>query len=153
MDQIVEQLIQINTKDWLDIVGIILPILLTIIIIFQNKIYSHRTDVLEKKIYNSDQINRYQNYILDIFNTYNDFCDTIFRSGFDDNVKSGNVFLANTWVNNLISMRITIGRNLDLAKLIFGQSNKELYCMIEERFELAMEIISKYLEYINSGRI
>ena len=59
MDQIVEQLIQINTKDWLDIVGIILPILLTIIIIFQNKIYSHRTDVLEKKIYNSDQINRY----------------------------------------------------------------------------------------------
>ncbi len=143
MDQIVEQLIQINTKDWLDIVGIILPILLTIIIIFQNKIYSHRTDVLEKKIYNSDQINRYYNYILDIFNTYNDFCDTIFRSGFDDNVKSGNVFLANTWVNNLISMRITIGRNLDLAKLIFGQSNKELYCMIEERFELAMEIISK----------
>lgn len=153
MEQIVEQLIKINTKDWLDIVGILLPILLTIVIIVQNKIHSHRTDELEKKIYNRDQINRYHGYILDIYNTYNDFCDIIFSSGFDDNVKSGNVNLANSWVNNLINMRISIGRKLDLAKLIFGQSNKELYSIIEERFKLAMEIISKYLEYINSGKL
>ena len=153
MEQIVEQLIQVNTKDWLDIVGILLPIILTIVIIIQNKIYSHRADELEKKIHSREQINRYHDDILSVYNTYYDFCDTIFTSGFDDNVKSGNVYLANSWVNNLINMRISIGRKLDLAKLIFGQSNKKLYSMIEERFNLAIEIISKYLEYINSGKL
>lgn len=54
MDQIVEQLINLNRKDCLDIVGILLPIILTVVIIFQNRIYSHRTDKLEKQIYNRD---------------------------------------------------------------------------------------------------
>lgn len=44
MDQIVEQLININRKDCLDIIGILLPIILTMVIIFQNRIYSRRTD-------------------------------------------------------------------------------------------------------------
>lgn len=153
MDQIVEQLINLNRKDCLDIVGILLPIILTVVIIFQNRIYSHRTDKLEKQIYNRDQVNQHQGYILDIYNTYYVFCDTVFTSGFDNNVKIGNVNLANTWVNNLIIMRLSIGRNMDLAKLIFERSNKELYNIIEERFRLSIKIIDKYIEYINSGKL
>lgn len=153
MDQIVEQLINLNKKDCLDIVGILLPIILTAVIIFQNRIYSHRTDVLEKQIHNRDQVNQHQGYILAIYNTYYVFCDTVFTSGFDNNVKIGNVNLANTWVDNLITMRLSIGRNMDLAKLMFGKSNKELYYIIEERFKLSIKIIDKYIEYINSGKL
>lgn len=153
MDQIVEQLIKLNERDFLDIGEILLPILLTIVIIVQNKIYSDRTDRLEKQICNRDQVSQYQSYILAIYNTYYDFCDTIFTSGFDNNVKNGNVNLANAWVNNLIAMKLSIGRRMDLAKLIFGRSNKELYDIVEERFKLSIEIIDKYMEYINTGNL
>jgi hypothetical protein len=153
MNQIVEQLIKLNSRDWLDIVGIVLPIILTVVIIFQNRIYSRRTDELEKQIHNRDQVNRYQSFILTIYNTYYDFCDTIFTSGFDNNIKNGNVNLANAWVNNLIIMRLEIVRNMDLAKLIFGRRNKELYHIVEERFKLSIKIIDKYVGYINSGKL
>lgn len=153
MDQIVEQLINLNKKDCLDIVGILLPIILTVVIILQNRVYSIRTDELEKQIYNRDQINHSQSHILAIYNTYYVFCDTILTSGFDNNVKIGNVNLAHAWINNLITMRLSIGRNLDLAKLMFEKSNKELYLVIEERFRLSIKIIDKYMEYINSGKL
>ena len=137
----------------MDIVGILLPIILTIVIIWQNRIYSQRTDKLEKQIHNKGQINQHQDYILAIHNTYYAFCDTLFTSGFDNNVKIGNVNLANSWVNNLINMRLLIGRNMDLAKLMFGRSNKELYNIIEERFKLSIKLIDKYIKYVNSGKL
>ena len=52
MEQIVEQLIKLNKRDLLDIVGILLPIILTVIIIVQNRVYSLRTDALQKQIHN-----------------------------------------------------------------------------------------------------
>lgn len=153
MDQIVEQLIKMNSRDLLDIIGIVLPIILTVIIIFQNKIYAQRTDALQKNIYNRDQDNQHQGFLLDIYNTYYDFGETIFTSGFYNNVKCGNVNLANAWVNNLITLKSSIGRNMDLAKLVFGRNNEELYHIVEERFQLSIKIIDKYLYYINSGRL
>ena len=153
MEKIVEQLMKLNSRDWLDIVGVLLPIVLTIVIIIQNKIYSEITNKLQKQIHNRDQINRYHDDVLIIYNTYYEFCDTIFTSGFSYNVESGNVNLALAWINNLNTLRLSIGRNLDLAKLIFGRSNKELYSIIEERFQLAIKIIDQYLNYINSGRL
>ena len=153
MDQIIEQLINLNRKDWLDIAGILLPIILTMVIICQNKIYSHRADKLEKQIHNRGQINQHQDYILAIYNTYYVFCDMLFTSGFYNNVKMGNVNLVNPWINNLITMRSSIGRNRDLAKLMFGRSNKKLYNIIEERFKLSIKIIDKYVEYVNSGKL
>lgn len=153
MDQVIEQLIKLNERDVLDIIGILLPIILTIVIIFQNRMYSCRTNELQKQIHNRDRINQFHNDILAIYNTYYDFCDIIFTSGFDNNVKIGNVNLAATWINNLYVMRLTIGRKMDLAKLIFSQSNNTLYSLIEERFQLAIKIIDKYLEYINTGKL
>lgn len=153
MDQVIEQLIKLNERDWLDIIGSLLPIILTIVIIIQNIIYFNRSDKLQKQIHNRDRANQYHDDILMIYNTYYEFCDTIFTSGFSNNVKSGNVNLAVAWVNDLFKLRLSIGRKIDLSKLIFGQSNKELYCILEERFELAIKIIDKYMEYINSGRL
>lgn len=153
MDQVVEQLIKLNKRDWLDIIGVLLPIVLTVVIIVQNRIYSCNANRLQKQIHNRDRINQYHDDILSIYNTYYDFCDTIITSGFEYNVKSGNFDLAVAWTDNLITMRLSIGRKMELAKLIFGRSNEELYSIIEERFKLSIRIIEKYLEYINSGRL
>lgn len=153
MEQIIEQLMKVNERDWLDVIGILIPIILTVVIIIQNIIYFNRSDKLQKQIHNRDRINQYHNDILMIYNTYYEFSDVVFTSGFADNVKSANINRASTWTNNLITLRISIGRKIDLSKLIFGQSNKKLYCVLEERFKLAIEIIDKYLSYVNSGRL
>ncbi len=151
MDEIVKQLIELNKKDWLDIVGILLPLVLTVVVIFQNRIYSKRTDDLQKAIHNSEQKNRYHDDIFKIYSTYYSFCDVIFQSGFAFNVRRGDIYLANTNLNNVVSLRLTLGRNLDLAKLIFEKSNNFLYKIIEDRIILEMEIIDLYLKYINDG--
>ncbi|MCH5248739.1 MAG: hypothetical protein J1E98_02345 [Lachnospiraceae bacterium] len=153
MEQIVEQLIKLNRRDLLDIVGILLPIVLTVVIIVQDIVHFRRTNELQKQIHNRDRAKQYHDDILIIYNTFYEFCDTIFTSGFSYNVESGNYNLASTWINNLNTLRISIGRNQDLAKLIFGRSNKGLYSIIEDRFSLSTKIIDKYIEYINSGRL
>ena len=153
MEQIVKQLIELNRRDWLDVVGILLPIILTVIIIIQDIIHFRRTNKLQKQIHSRERINQYHDDILTIYNTFYEFCDTIITSGFRYNVESGNVNLATTWLNNLNNLRTLIGRNQDLAKLIFGRSNKKLYSIIEERFSLSIKIIDKYIEYIISGKL
>ena len=48
--------------------------------------------------------------------------------------------------------RVTINKNLDLARLIFGKNNEDLYRMVEKRIKLQTIIIDKYVEYLNSGK-
>ena len=146
-------MILFNKKDWLDIIGTILPILLSVVIIIQNRVFSYRTNKLEKYIYNRDQVNRYRDDILAIYNTYYEFCDTIIASGFCNSVETGNVNEANLMINKLNNMKMLIGKKLDLSKLLFGKNNKELYDIVEDRFELAKKIIDKYLTYIYSGKL
>lgn len=134
-------------------VGILLPIILTVVIIVQDIIHFRRTNELQKQIHNRDRVNRYHDDVMTIYKTYYEFCDTIFTSGFYYNVESGNVYLATTWINNLNTLKLLIGRNLDLAKLIFGRSNKEFYNIIEKRFTLSILIIDKYIDYITNGRL
>lgn len=137
----------------MDIVGVLIPIILTVVIIIQDIIHFRRTNKLQRQIHNRDRINQYHNDVLTIYNTYYEFCDTIFTSGFSYHVESGNVNLCISWINNLNILRTSIGRNRELAKLIFSRSNKELYGIIEERFTLSIEIIGKYIKYITSGRL
>lgn len=153
MEQIVEQLIKLNTRDRLDIVGILLPIVLTVIIIIQDIIHFRITNKLQKQIHSRDRINWYHDDIWTIYKTYYEFNDTIFTSGFSYNVESGNVNMAVDGIINLNTLKLSIARNLDLAKIIFGRSNKELYSIIEERFTLSFEIIDKYIKYITGGKL
>ena len=55
MAQIVEQLIELNEKDWVDIIGILIPIMLTILIIVQNIVYHRQNSRLQREIYNREQ--------------------------------------------------------------------------------------------------
>lgn len=151
MDEIVEQMIYLNKKDLWDVAGILLPILLTIVIIIQNKMYSKRTDDLQKRIHNIEQKNQYHDDILRIYGTFYQFCDEIIGSGFAHNVKCWDINSAYKQIDKVNFLRLSIGRNLDLAKLIFGKSNQELFDIIDTRIKLETEIIDGYLKYINDG--
>lgn len=153
MDQIVEQLIKLNEKDYLDILGILIPIILTIVIIIQNKVYLKKTQLLQKQIQTRDQINQFHEEILSIYNIYYEFYDAIIKSGFLYNLKSANITLVFYQMNDLNNLRMLIGRRQDLAKLLFGRNNEKLYNIIEARCKIAMDIIDKCIDYINSDKL
>lgn len=153
MDQIVEQLIKLNEKDCLDILGILIPIILTIVIIIQNIVYLKKTQLLQKQIQTRDQINQFHEEILSIYNIYYEFYDAIIKSGFLYNLKSANITLVFYQMNDLNNLRMLIGRRQDLAKLLFGRNNEKLYNIIEARCKIAMDIIDKCIDYINSNKL
>lgn len=153
MEQITEQLIVLGQKDYWDKCGIIIPITLTILIFIQNIVFYIRDRDLKKKIYNREERNRYHDDILLVYNTYYDFCDCILTSGFANHVRMGNCNMAIAWMNNVIYLRQNIGRKRELARLLFKKSDDKLYGIIESRFDLALRIIDKYVDYINSGKM
>ena len=64
-------------KDLLDILGILIPIILTVLIIVQNNNYEKNNQKLQKQIHNRDIINRFHDDVLRIYNTYYDFTYTV----------------------------------------------------------------------------
>ena len=153
MEDIVKELIKLNQRDCFDIVTIILPILLSIIIIVQNIVYAKRTTALQKMIHNREWAQQYHEDILLLYNTYHEFIDIIQISGFENNVRSGNVNAAFGWINNIQLLKTTILRRKDLAKLLFKKKNENLYNIIKKSFEQEIEIIDKYIAYLSSGKL
>ena len=153
MEDIVKELIKLNQRDCFDIVTIILPILLSIIIIVQNIVYAKRTTALQKMIHNREWAQQYHEDILLLYNTYYEFKDVIQASGFENNVRSGNVNAAFGGINNIQILKTNILRRKDLAKLLFKKKNENLYTIIKKSFEQEIEIIDKYIAYLSSGKL
>ena len=153
MEDIVKELVKLNQRDWLDIIAILVPIVLSIIIVMQNKIYEHRNAELQKRIHNREWAQQYHDDILLVYNTYYEFCDIIFTSGFSHNVEIGYVNAAIAWINQLQILKMNILRRKDLAKLLFQKKNPEMFNVIDACFNKENEIIDKYIEYISSGKL
>lgn len=153
MEDIVQELVKLNQRDLLDIISILVPIVLSGIIIVQNKIYEHRNVELQKRIHNREWSQQYHDDILLVYNTYYEFCDTIFNSGFSYNIEIGNVNAAIAWINQLQILKMNILRRKDLAKLLFQKKNSEMFNVIDACFNKENEIIDKYIDYISSGKL
>ena len=153
MEDIVKELVKLNQRDLLDIISILVPIILSGIIIVQNKIYEHRNVELQKRIHNREWSQQYHDDILLVYNTYYEFCDTIFNSGFSYNIEIGNVNAAIAWINQLQILKMNILRRKDLAKLLFQKKNSEMFNVIDVCFNKENEIIDKYIDYISSGKL
>ena len=153
MEEIVEQLQLLNKKDIIDVIGILVPILLSIIIIIQNIVYFRKTKSFQKKLHKDDYKLKLHDDILRIYGTYYEFRDVIEGSGFAKNVRTGQVILATEQAKQLLNLRNTITKNLDLARLLFCQEDNELFSVVEESTDLQLEIIKKYLKYIYSGKL
>ncbi len=132
VQDIVIELTKLNQKDWLDIVAILGPIILTFIIIWQNKVYERRNIALQKRIHNKEWSQQYHNEILLLYNTYYEFCDIVMSSGFSYHVKCGNVNAALSCVNDMNMLKNNILRREDLARLLFGKNNPDLYSTITQ---------------------
>ena len=153
MEDIVKELVKLNQRDLFDVATVVIPILLSAIIIIQNKIYASRTTELQKMIHNREWAQQYHGDILLLYNTYYEFIDIIHSSGFNNNVRSGNVNMALGWISNIQTLKMNILRRKDLAKLLFEKKNENLYNIIKKCFEQETEIIDRYITYLMSGKL
>lgn len=153
MEDIVKELVKLNQKDLFDVVTIVIPILLSAIIIIQNKIYANRTTEMQKMIHNREWVQQYHGDILLLYNTYYEFMDIIHSSGFNNNVRSGNVNIALGWISNIQILKMNILRRKDLAKLLFEKKNENLYNIIKKCFEQEIDILDRYITYLMSGKL
>lgn len=138
-------------KTLFDYVSTFLPILLSALLIIQNFIIDLRNKKLQKEIHNRDIRLRRHDDILSIYSIYYDVMSLLYTSNFVFEVKQGNVNYVMNYYNNLFLMKNNILRKLDIANLLFRHSDSELFEVIETRFKLAVEIINKYLAYINGN--
>ncbi len=152
MEDIVNELVKLNQKNLFDVVTVVIPIFLSAIIIIQNKIYASRTTELQKMIHNREWAQQYHGDILLLYNTYYEFIDIIYSSGFNNNVRSGNVNVALGWISNIQTLKMNILRRKDLAKLLFEKKNVNLCKIIKNGFEKEIEIIDRFTTYIMSGK-
>lgn len=153
MEDIVKELVKLNQRDLLDIVAVLVPIFLSAIIIVQNKIYEHRNTELQKRIHNREWSQQYHDDILLVYNTYYEFCDVIFNSGFSYNIEIGYVNAVTAGVNQLQILRGNILRRKDLTRLLFQKKNPEMYDVIDTCFNREIDIIGKYIDYVSSGKL
>lgn len=153
MEDIAKELARLNQRDWLDIIAILVPMVLSVIIIIQNKNYEHRNVELQKRIHNREWSQQYHDDILLVYNTYYEFCDAIFNSGFSYNVEIGYVNAAIAWQSQLQTLKENILRRKNLAKLLFQKKNSEMFKVINACFNREIEIIDKYMAYIFSGKL
>lgn len=138
-------------KDLLDILGILIPIILTVLIIVQNNNYEKNNQKLQKQIHNRDIINRFHDDVLRIYNTYYDFTYTVRVSGFEENMRTGNGGWVNNYIGNIYNLKERVVSNKNLARLLFEAKNKDLYNIVSERNNLAIDILDKYINYYASG--
>lgn len=138
-------------KTLFDYVSTFLPILLSALLIIQNFIIDSRNKKLQKEIHNRDIKLRKHDDILSIYSVYYEVMDLLYSSNFVFEVKQGNINYVMNCRYNLVSLRSNIIRKLDLATLLLKRSDNELFKIVETRFKLAIEIIDKYLYYINGN--
>lgn len=153
MNQIVEQLIELNHRDWLDYIGLLLPAFISAVLIVQNGVINKRNLELQKQIHNRDIVNQAHEDILRIYRSYYDFIDAVYTSQLVERVKHADVNFAFSYTNHLFSIKRHIIQSRDLARLLLSNSDPEMYQIVEECLNNEIAIIDKYYEYISNGRL
>ena len=138
-------------KTLFDYLSTLIPIVLSALLIVQNFIINYRNKKLQKEIHNRDIRLRKHDDILNIYYTFYEFTDLLYTSNFIYEVKQGNISYVMNYRNNLMIIRYNLLKKLDLAALLFKRNDNEFYVIIEERIKLSIEIIDKYLGYIQGN--
>ena len=153
MDKIVEQLILLNSRDWIDIGGTLIPIIISLFLLYQNHVISQRNEILQKQIHRRDILNQAHDDVLKIYRTYYDFCDALFTSNLAESVRHADVTAANYHLQGIYNMKREILQNLDLARLLFSQAEFDTFAIIEDRFNNMIKLLDMYHDYIFSRRL
>ena len=60
MENIVNELIKLNQRDWFDIGTVVIPIILSVLIVIQNIHFARRSAILQKEIHNREWAQHYE---------------------------------------------------------------------------------------------
>ena len=138
-------------KTLFDYIATCLPILLSALLVAENVVFHYRDKKLQQEIHNRDIRLRKHDDILAIYSVYYEVIDLLYTNNIAVEVKLGNIYYVMNCRFSLSALRSNIIKKLDLASLLLKRSDNELYKNVEARFKLAIEIIDKYLYYINGN--
>ena len=66
-------------------------------------------------------------------------------------MRTGNGGWVNNYIGNIYNLKERVVSNKNLARLLFEAKNKDLYNIVSERNNLAIDILDKYINYYASG--
>lgn len=153
MDELVRAIIELDNKNVIDYIIAFSPVVLSIAIIVQSFCQNRANQCQQKKIHEQNLWMQNQNNILKIYGMYYEFNRVIYDSNIYFEMQWANDTAVYNKLNDIWKLRNDFGITLDLARLLFDNSDKDLYLKIEERYNLAIEIIDKCNEYLQSGKM
>lgn len=128
------------SPDWINIIcGILLPLVISVIVIFQNKKINKNNERLQKNIYNHEVRNKKYDIILNSYVAYIDVVQSLPLSKEGLNYLSNNNPIATEIITNIINARERILLETKKLKLLL-KNDIELITTIEQLNTLYQEI-------------
>ena len=128
------------SPDWVNIIcGILLPLVISVIVIFQNKKINKNNEKLQKNIYNHEVRNKKYDIILNSYVAYIDVVQSLPLSKEGLNCLSNNNPIATEIITNIINARERILLETKKLKLLL-KNDIELITTIEQLNTLYQEI-------------
>lgn len=128
------------SPDWVNIIcGILLPLVISVIVIFQNKKINKNNEKLQKNIYNHEVRNKKYDIILNSYVAYIDVVQALPLSKEGLNCLSNNNPIATEIITNIINARERILLETKKLKLLL-KNDIELITTIEQLNTLYQEI-------------
>ena len=162
IDELINEIGANTVPLWLSIIGIFVPILISIIVLWQGCRQNKRNLELQQQITNSEE--RLQKEIStkeikvqmhgDFLKIYDDFCiaqNVIGKA--KDNMSNifANPNISLQWTNDLINANNGVCQAMNRARLLLPTDDKEFLDILRKVFEKYRELTDKVIDYIDTG--
>lgn len=168
IDELINAINNNSVPFWLTIIGIFVPIAISLLVWWQSHRQNKKNIALQKQITASEE--RLQKEISskeikaqmhgDILKIYDDFCFAQNTIGYaKDNVhtifsnfnSNNGISLPLQWINNVTAASITLCQAFNRAKLLLPSEDKELRTILESIWGKYKDLKAKVDEYFYSG--
>ena len=162
IDELINEISANSVPLWLSIIGVFVPILLSLLVLWQGYRQNKRNIELQQQITNSEE--KLQKEISakeikvqmhgDFLKIYDDFCVAQSVIGkAKDNISNifSNPNIALQWTNDLINANNGVCQAMNRAHLLLPTSDKQFLEVLKNAFEKYRELTSKVIDYTNTG--
>lgn len=162
IDELINKISENSVPLWLSIIGIFVPILISLLVLWQGYRQNRRNIELQQQITNSEEklqkeISAKETKVQmhgDFLKIYDDFCIAQSVIGkAKDNIP--NIFfnpnIALQWTNDLINANNGVCQAMNRARLLLPTCDKVFLDVLRTVFEKYRELTSKVIDYINTG--
>lgn len=171
IEQLIEVINQNSIPTWITILGILIPIILSIMLLLQSHRQNKKNNQLQKQIEQNNkklqkELSEHEERVQmrgDILKIYNDFCyaqSVIGRGRGQINVIFSNFSSYNAsyapnipmqWINDVHYATSSTCQAVNRSKLLLPPSDEDLRNVLEEMYEKIKEVRDKAEFYYNSG--